>query len=345
MKKLLTLALLLCFLHTGFSPDANAQLSFDRDDNVKNYNNDNNSDSDEIDFDFDFSGDGEKDEGPKVINPFDDKYKPDLTAEETEGVNLTPNYFYYFTILRKPDASPDDINLFIFSPGTIVGCLSKEPASLETVKFSPTMQIKLTEGQTDVDRETVRYFHYECKPETGMVEMYITLSKKQLIKDKIKKLVLLSEAVGPFSDIIIDFHDNHIDIESKLHDLGCFGLKTHGIPKKFTYWLYPENTMVLFSSSADIKEKKTRDKVIALARRHGLTPLDEIIPEFEKSHYHDDKLFVVDTAGNYKDKLPSIRDRFAFGKIQDSETYFGAKGPYTKVTEKMIYARSPDIHE
>ncbi|MCB9983333.1 MAG: hypothetical protein H6861_06640 [Rhodospirillales bacterium] len=330
MKKLLILPLLLALICLGIHTGAQAQIQFDR--------------NDDVEYEFNFGGE-EEEEGPKVINPFADKYKADLTAQKTEGTSLLPNFIYYFTFLRKPGAAPDDLNLYIFSPGTVTGCLSKEQAGLETVKIAPALQIKITEGQTSVDTETVRYFHYECKPETGMVEMQITLSKEQLAKDKINKLVLYSEAVGPFNDIMLDMQDDRINVESRLCDLSRFGLPTKGIPTTFTYWLYPENTMVLQTSSADSRDQKIRSEVLALARRRGLTPLEEIIPGFEKEHLNDNKLFVVDRAGRYKEELADPRNTFTLGQIQQSEMYFGAKGPYNKTVEIPVYARAPGIHE
>lgn len=329
MMKIL-LSLIIFFLYVP-APQANAQTNSQRDDNRQ--------------FEFRFGAEDDDDEGPKVINPFSDKYKPDLSAGKTEGTGLLPNFSYNFAMLRKPQASPDDLNLYISSPGTITGCLSKESASIQTVKIGPALQIRIKEGQTDIDRETVRYYHYECKPETGMVEMHLTLSKDRLIKDKITKLTLFSEAVGPFNDIMLDIHSDRIEVSSKLVDLSRFGIPAQTSSQTLTHWLYPENTMILYSSAVDLTHEKTRSNVLRLARRLGLTPLDELIPAFKKEIRHNDKMLVVDTSGRFKDRLTDQRDTFVLGKIRQSETYFGANGPYEKAIEQTIYARMPGIYE
>jgi len=284
-------------------------------------------------------------EGPKVLNPYDDKYKPDLKIEQPEGSALVPNFIYFAGFIRKPNASADDLNLYIFSPGSVFGCLDIENPSIEPVQIGPALHLKLTDGYIGADTETVRYFHYECKPGPGQSEMHLSLSKEKLLKDGINKLVIVSEEIGPFNDMILDFKEHSVVITSKIHDLSIFGLPAKGGEDTFTYWIYPENTMALFSSSADMRDEDTLKNVRDLARRRGLTPLDEIITDFEPRYGNTDKLYVVDTTGRYKAKLAKPNDVFSFGQIEAKELYFGSKGAYDKVITKTIFAKRPGLYE
>ncbi|MEZ5813146.1 MAG: hypothetical protein R3E13_00225 [Alphaproteobacteria bacterium] len=286
----------------------------------------------------------EEEEPPKINNPYDKKYKPQFETEE-EGASLVPNYIYFFTFLRKPGASPDDLNLYILSPGSVFGCLDIENPVIEPVKAGPALRLKLTEGHIGADSETVRYFHHECKPGPGQSEVFITLSKKELMKDGIQKIVLVSETIGPFNDIILDFGEDRTMVTSKIQDLTLFGIPLKGQVTQFTYWNYPENTMILSSSSADLRDEKTRSAVKALVRRRGLTPLDEIIPDFQPHHIHADKFYAVDTSGRFKDKLEDPDTPFILGTVDVKELYFGANGPYEKAAPKTIFAKTPGLLE
>lgn len=323
MKKFLTAWLLLGFIGTGIVPANAAIMNFFPDEEQK-----------------------DDEEGPKVINPYDDKYKPDIAtgAENGQG-SIVPNYIFYATLVREPGASPDDLNLLVVSPGSVTGCLDIENPTMETVKTGNTLRLKMTEGRIGVDTGTVRYFQYECSPKTNASEMRITLSKQQLLNDHIEKLILVSPAIGDFNDMLLDFQDHALTVTSKMHDLSALGIPLKGSTSTMTYWDYPENTMVLLSSGADLRDPETMASVRKLARRKGLTPLDEIIPEFNPGYSLSDKLFVVDTNGLYKQQLSAPTDSLMLGTIQTTETYFGPKGPYPKPVEKSVYARMPGTQE
>ena len=300
----------------------------------------------QIDFNFDGSADDE-DDGPKVINPYDDKYKPDITIDDSEsGASLLPNYFYHVGFVRKPGSTADDLNMVIASPGSITGCLEMDNPTVKTVKVGTAMRLEITDGFIDVDRNTVRYFHYECKPGTSTSHMNITLSKEQLREDGIEKLTIVSEEIGAFNDITLDIQDTHVTITSEVRDLSQFGLPIPPTPgSEITYWNFPENTISLFSSDADLHDDEAMKAARALARKQGLTPLDEIISGFKPNHMYDDKLYVVDVEGRFNENLKEQNDVFALGTIQQPELYFGPQGAYNKPVEKTVYARRPGLYE
>ena len=295
--------------------------------------------------DFGF-GNNEEEEGPKVVNPYADKYKADITlSKEEQAGGIVPNFIYYVALLRKPGASVDDLNFMITSPGALVGCLDMEHPSIETEKSGSALHLKMTDGYIDVDTQTIRYYHYECKPETSTATLYLTLSKKQLQKSGIEKLVLFSESIGPFNDMELVYGDHSITITSEMRDLSPLGIPMGGSVDTLTYWAYPENTMALFSSGADLRDEKTMAKARKLARAKGLTPLDEIYTDFRPPHSLADKLYVVDQKGIYKNKLEAPGDVLTLGTIETTEIYFGPSGAYDKPIQKTVYAKTPGLFE
>jgi len=293
----------------------------------------------------DFNFDEEEDQGPKVLNPYDDKYKVDIKADASEGTSLVPNYVYYAGFIRKPESSADDLNLQIISPGMIMGCLHMESPSIEPVKIGPALHLKITDGFIAPDNETIRYFHYDCKQSSGTSQMHMTFSKKQLKEDGIEKLVVVTEQLGAFNDVALDMNDQRTILTSKVRDLSHLGLPLTGSEEIFTFWHYPENTMVLLSSATDLRDKNTMRAVKNLARSKGLTPLDEIFTGFTPRYEQSNLLYVVDTQAIYKDKLPTPTDNFLLGAIEQNEQYYGANGPYDKKIKKTIMARKPGLYE
>lgn len=320
MKKFLLFTLSICFLWTAIAQGTLAQ-------------------------EFIFGGEDEDGEGPKVVNPYADKYKPNLKSTPYSGTTIAPNFIFHTGFIRKPDADADDLNLVIVSPSAVVGCLDKFPPSVETVNAAPALQIKIGSGMIGVKHNEVHYFHYECKPETGMTSIQLTLSKQQLMDDKINKLVFISEDIGPFNDVFLDMNENFTKITSTTKDLSSFGLPVLSQSSEFTYWNYPEGTMVLFSTTTDLNDPAKMSDTRKLARLKSLTPLDEIHPNFEPHPNNTDKLYVVDTMGLYKNQLSKPKDTFTLGTINQNETYYGPEGPYEKAIPKPVFAKLPGMLE
>lgn len=295
--------------------------------------------------DFGF-GDDEDADKPKVINPYDKKYKANLKAEEDEdAISLVPNYIYFVGMVRKPDADPDDLNLVIVSPGLVIGCVEILQPAIKEVQFGNDLQLRLEDGFIDVDQQA-RYFHHDCKPKTVMSNVALTLSKKRLEKDGIKSLTIVSDTIGPFNKMDLKMNKNSVEITSKSYDLEAFGLSRKGGEQTFTYWLYPENTLILNASGLDTRDQKVRADIEAFAKRRGLKRLEDVVDGF-KTGFHNDKLiYVVDVDGRYNEQLEnSSNNVIPIGKVSSTEQYFGSTGPYDKPVEKTVYARPPGLYE
>lgn len=300
----------------------------------------------QVDFNFDGSGTDEEEEAPRVLNPYDDKYKPDIEQPAGDSTSILPNFYYYAGFVRKPGASADDLNMVIFSPASITGCLDIENPSIKTVKAGNTMRLKIIDGSIDVDRDTVRYFHYECSPQSGTSQMSMTFSKNQLREDGIEKFVVESEAIGPFSDMLLDIKETHVTIEATVRDLSRMGLPVPvGASAIQTFWNYPENTMVVFSTSADLNDAETMAQAKSAVRKKGLSLLEDVLPGFRPDAKNANKLYVVDTAGRFAEELAERDAVFEIGSIKEKELYFGANGPYDKSIKKSIFAKRPGLYE
>ncbi len=284
----------------------------------------------------------EEEEEPKVLNPYDDKYKANIEPEKIQGQSLLPNFIHFIGILRKPGADPDTLNFMVLTPGMVNGCLNIEQATVETRISGSSLYLDIVDGSIFPDNETVHYFHYECKPSTNKMQIDIALSKKKLMKDGIKKLVFKRD-VGTFNDIFINVKENSVSLASSMRDFSSPDLPMKG--EESTYWIHPENTLVLFSSDADLRDEETMKQVRALARKKGLTPLDEILPGYKPHYQNAHKLYAVDVEGHFTEKLPPPNGAFSFGAIEATELYFGADGPYDKPITKEVFARKPGLYE
>ncbi len=294
----------------------------------------------------DFGFDDEDEDRPKVINPYDDKYKPKLDATEDEdALSLVPNYIYFVGMVRKPDANPDDLNMVIVSPGLVVGCVEILQPAIKEVKFGNELQLRIEDGFMDVDQQA-RYFHHDCKPKVVMSNVALTLSKKRLERDGIKALTIVSEKIGPFNKMMLDMHENRIEITSESYDLEMFGLSRKGGKQTFTYWIYPENTLVLNASGLDTRDAKVRADIEAFAQRRGLKPLEDVVSGFRTDFHNDKLIYVVDVTGRYKEQLEESKNNvIPIGKVSSTEQYFGSTGAYDKTVEKTVYARPPGLYE
>ena len=295
-------------------------------------------------FDFGQNGSEEEDK-PKVVNPYDDKYKPDLKADVETGTGVLPNYLYFVGLLRKPKAGPDDLNFAIFAPGSVMGCLDVENPSIKPLKAGTNLRLEITDGYIDVDSSTIRYFHYECSPISGSSQIHITLSKQSLMDDNIKKLVIVSEQLGPFNDMELDIKDHSITVVSKTKGLDRFGIKRPAMSDTFTYWFYPENTYILHASAVGKDDIEGQNLIKQMVRTKNLTPLEELFPGFEPGRSNANNIYVVDEKGLYKDKLEHLTDTFQLGTIKTAEEFYGPQGLYTRAKPASVYARLPGLYE
>ena len=301
--------------------------------------------------DFDF-GDEDEDEGPKVINQYDDKYRPNQQYDDygtkdfkPQGAKLVPNFFYYGIVTRPSYAGPDDLNLTMMSPGSVSGCLYSEPPSVKTEIAGKTLKIEMVDPLLDADWETVRYFHYDCKTQTTTQKIDITLSKDRLIRNDINKIVLANDEFGTVGEFEIELDKNKIVVKADpLYEM-IFGRRGRGGKQVVTHWFYPENTLVLFSSSIDLRDEKNREKAIALGRSKGLVPLEEVLEGFETGDKKEKLLYMVDTANVFSDETNEESSAFVLGTVTAGETFYGPQGAYEKPVKKPIYAKSPGLYE
>ena len=297
-------------------------------------------------FDEEFGDEQDSGNSAKVINPYDDKYKANLKAQEDEeGISLVPNYIYFVGMVRKPDADPDHINLVIVSPGLVVGCVEILQPDVEIKKFGNDLQLHIEDGFIGID-EHPHYHHHDCEPKTVMSNTKLTLKKSKLQKDGIKTLTIISDKIGPFNKMELDFYENRIEITSQSFDFEIFGISRKGGKQTFTYWLYPENTMILTAPGLDTRDQKVRKDIEAFAVRRGLQRLEDVVKGFRTDFHNEKLIYVVDTTGRYaKDLENSENNVIPLGKVVTSEQYYGSTGPYDHPVEKTVYARPPGLYE
>ncbi len=300
------------------------------------------------------SADGEK-ENP-VFNPYDPKYRPmaAIAAQDKSGIkSLLPNNFYGLTFLHVPDATANDLTLRLITPGTVSGCLKTTPASVVPNIIGRSLTLELTESKMEIDNSIVRYALHSCDLTSHTSITDATINLEELRQKKIESLSMTAKSVGRFASLKLVMDTNKITITSdmgRLNGRASEKAQCQGENKPeyctYTYWLYPKGTYTLISNALTKNGNDALVKQIkVLARSKGLTPLEEILPDFKNEQYQRDLVYVVDDKSLFSGKVKALDDRYLLGNVRSSETFYGPQGPYERVRETPVYAKLPGIYE
>lgn len=292
---------------------------------------------------FDFEDKEEEEAPPQAFNPYDKKYRPG--SESLTNKTLLPNYFFLGTFLRKPDASADDINMRIISPGTITGCLKQEERKAEIMYRGVEAYIDIGDNNFEIDDETRRYSLYSCKITSNGTEVDLTLSKQDLLANKTQNLIFSRPGIGNYSGLKIEVHPNHITLDRAKTAALPEGVKMPRLANHVEYWYYPDNTLIL--SDAELKyTPENIKKLEALAQSKGLTLLKDIFTDFDLYKYPKNAaVFAVDEKGIYTQQLEATPNGFVLGHLDKPEVFYGPEGKTTKMMPSPVRARVPGLYE
>lgn len=115
------------------------------------------------------------------------------------------------------------------------------------------------------------------------------------------------------------------------------------IANPLKHWFYPEGTVILFVSGASGKmdpKEMVRDQALRL----GLTPLEEIYPDFKSPVVDADYFYYVDKAGRLAGTLPPSGTR-RIGSVSVMQPVYGLKGNEAAPSELALYAKRPGTYE
>lgn len=286
--------------------------------------------------DFTFGPTKEEEDKP-TINQYDEKYKkgPRGPKEDEDGVNLLPNFHYGLLFLREDNEARREFTMRIMSLGAITGCLDMTPPKLIVEGTGPIMWIKLEESRIGIDKSS-----QTCSGENKYAYADLKLDADKLTEDGTKKIVIKSKVVGRFSDIDLDIQDESVTVTAKMPDLTPLGIPFKGASDVFTYWFYPENTVILYAPSAN-SEESIPNAITQLAHANKLIPLQSLYKDFIKPRHVSNQYYFIDPAGTLLAQLKTQDDRVSIGAIETPEVFFGPEGPYNKPVKKTVFAKRP----
>jgi hypothetical protein len=292
------------------------------------------------DFTFGPGPGGNKDDEKPPVNQYDPKYRKNLqgTAEDEDGVNLLPNFYYGIALIHPEKGGSKDFTMRILSPGAVTGCLKMTPPKVIIENVAPPhMFLKLEESSIGIDKETK-----PCKTGNHYAYADIALNGDDLAQKGIKKIVMKSKTVGRFSDIDLDIQNDHIVVTATMPDLRGLGLPFSGSTDTLTYWFYPENTIILHTPAVnEEKDGVLKDNITRLARARGLIPMEEALKGFERPRHVFNQFYFVDPAGTVSGTLGTDGKQNLIGNIEVPEIFHGPQGPYERPASRAVFARLP----
>lgn len=300
-----------------------------------------NNNSDQFNFGFGQQPQDPQVEKPKAFNPYDRKYRPRPELQTSGRRPLVGEADLAPEIIRTPGNREGDFALRLVAGKTVTGCLKKENQSLSITKDNGTMTIKMTGGQISTDQKNVQYSQYQCDVKKGVSATDIPLNREELIAEEIKIITVQSENTSSLFRLKLDITPERIIFTE---DKGLGAVKRPSAADTIfeqTFWFFPPGTKILHSNAKDTAG--TRDAMIrTLARSKGLTPLEELLPDFTAPASAHGKIYVVDEKGLFKN---DTNEPVLLGEIEQTEPFFGPEGPYERLIKKQVTLENPGLYD
>jgi hypothetical protein len=119
--------------------------------------------------------------------------------------------------------------------------------------------------------------------------------------------------------------------------------KLRNVANPLLHWFYPENTLILSIPDAGPKED-TKARIAGLAQKLGLTPLEEIYPDFRSPLIVQDQYYYVDQKGDTALKIKP-GEPAAIGTVTVPKTVYGLVADETVEDDLPVYAHRPGAYE
>lgn len=277
-----------------------------------------------------------------VLNPYDPKYRP-MQYYKREGNAILPSSLGV-QFVRPADLKQDEIVLRLSQPMVITGCALVALPQPKIEMHAPIMRILVEEPVVEVVKDT-RKPEYQCDTKNKLASVDIRWKLKPLKDQGIQTVYFISD-FGQ-DKYTLDMQDRVVYLTPKTSTL--FKPYTHVSGRDpLTHYILPKNTMMVDAPGLMDKPPFNgvkRDRVFALeqfAQRRGLTPLTEILPEFEQRR--EPPFYAVDKMGTIYDTL-NANAYEPVGFLRESELWHGGNGPYDKQKRIEVVAKRPGFYE
>ncbi len=275
---------------------------------------------------FNFSKTDEE-EGPKVVNQYDAKYR--ITGgEETDIKNVLPDFNYKLDFVRAEGAAPGNATLRMMTPLALSGCVHLQQPVVTIRENAPIIALHITSSELVLDK-TVRYAHFQCDVRSQYAYFDLPLNREDLLEKGIHTITINTDS-GQFRKITLDVNDDRVIAMASAGGIA-------------TYWFYPENTVVL-TASENLSDD-ARSELNTRARSAGLIPMAEEMATYDAGSALANNAYFIDNTGHLKKQIAEAGKPVAFGTVSTTETYFGPNGQYKQPRNIQVFAKLPGAHE
>ena len=288
----------------------------------------------------------------EVVNQYDPEYMPEFADEIIEDgdiyyhdVNVLSDFNYFVTPVRHKDAKDGKIAFRITNTAAVTGCIKSKPPEAEVELSWKKVEISIIESVTRLNEDERDYKLNNCEVKAAAPYVDVVLDRDELIEGGVEKIEFSSKAMGMFMSLktLIDKEKAFflIPVQENINTVPT-SLLLNG-KNKYTYWFFPENTVVLYNETLEINDH-TAQKISDFARRRGLVPITEKYKDFRTHDGNRHKMYFIDVDGAYAHQIKG-EEVMTLGNIELDEIYHTASGAVTKPSKKPIYVKLPGVYD
>lgn len=244
-----------------------------------------------------------------------------------------PNMFQhssYDVRFIRNHATPDKVMLRLISNGDVTGCAHMTGNKVDMIRRGKILRMEITDSELELDNKDARYAHYDCDLSMNRAYVDILLDRDKLINDNVETISIQSEKYGSYADSDLDITKDRLR------------LTTHSNWTKsiYTYWFYPENTVILYAPHARQGED-IRGKLRTLGLSQGLIPLEESLKGFEIPVSIKTAYYFTDPGAKVTSLLQDGAESTTFGELTLNQVMYGPDGAYDSPYTIDVLARYP----
>jgi hypothetical protein len=249
----------------------------------------------------------------------------------------------YMSLLRRPDLPEDKVILHLALGDSYTGCPKLSDLQSRISISESVLSVAISDYR--VDMRNLPQDPQQCSTRQQFPSMDIILGRDDLIEHGVTSARLqLSKGIDIY-DIKVD--NEKIQIQPSVSTGGLSvnfqPQKLRNVANPLLHWFYPENTLILSIPDAGPKED-TKARIAGLAQKLGLTPLEEIYPDFRSPLIVQDQYYYVDQKGDTALKIKP-GEPAAIGTVTVPKTVYGLVADETVEDDLPVYAHRPGAYE
>ena len=258
------------------------------------------------------------------------------------------------SLLRDPALPPENFIINMSAAERYsTGCPPLKDMGFETEYKSHALEIKIL--KLTVDQSEFPY--YKCNGKSRNPKADVILNKKDLQDKGVKKIKIVDGSL--IKTYEADITDEKIELsvdedceEDKNNknapscqsaDITTIRMQSvNNVKNPLRLWFYPEGTLMLYAPGVKADPQQVKDKIRSFAIGMGLTPLEDIYPEFKSPLIRNEYSYFVDKDSSHG---PAAVDGAELGNISIEKMAYGLNGDVPTTEQVKIFARKPGAYD